>query len=209
MRTPHPRTLSAIAIAITAGVFACTHAPQTATGASSPQARATQNGRGGGRGDLAENGEGRGGRGGPPGGGRKRRPPNWEVQDSIRRATVAEVLAEVAGRENEPAGKVFKNVKLLKQMPVTEFLKTMDESYGRGLGYTCSNCHVDKDFANDTKKGKVIARQMQVMTTGINQKYLSRIKEMDDDYQKATCVSCHKSTEKVNNKMDQPTNAPG
>ena len=30
----------------------------------------------------------------------------------MRRALVAEVLASVKGRENEPAGKVFKNVQL-------------------------------------------------------------------------------------------------
>ena len=31
----------------------------------------------------------------------------------------------IAGRENEPAGTVFKNVKLLKQMPAGEFLKNI------------------------------------------------------------------------------------
>ena len=156
--------------------------------------------------------EGRGGRGdgrgGPPGG-RVKRPPNYEIQDSIRRATVTEVLRSIAGREHEPAGRVFKNVKLLKDLPADEFLKTMDETYGRSLAYTCSNCHVENDFASDKKKGKVIGRQMQAMTMGIKRQFLSHIKEMDDDYQKATCVSCHKNGEKVNNNMVQPKNAPG
>jgi hypothetical protein len=84
----------------------------------------------------------------------------------------------------------------------------MDETYGRGLGYVCSNCHVDQQFDADTKKGKIIAREMQTMTDGLNKQYLSKMKELDDDYEHATCVSCHKSDEKVHNKMAQPVNPP-
>src|SRR5262249_51584465 len=51
----------------------------------------------------------------------RRAPPNPVVQDSIRRATVATLLVEIAGKENQPAGTVFKNVQLLKDVPAGEF----------------------------------------------------------------------------------------
>ena len=88
------------------------------------------------------------------------------------------ILATIAGRENEPAGTVFKNVKLLKDMPVGEFLRTMDTQYGRGLGWTCSNCHIAGKFDEDTKKNKRIARQMQAMQDYINNRSLARVKEI-------------------------------
>lgn len=97
----------------------------------------------------------------------------------------------IAGRENEPAGTVFKNVKLLKDMPAGEFLKNMDVNYGRGLGMTCGNCHVLGKYDGDTRKNKVIARQMQEMTDYINTARLPNIKELDEDYPKVTCVMCH------------------
>jgi hypothetical protein len=43
-------------------------------------------------------------------------------------------MRAIAGREQLPASQVFKNVKLLKDMPAAAFLKNMDENYGRGLG---------------------------------------------------------------------------
>jgi photosynthetic reaction center cytochrome c subunit len=100
-------------------------------------------------------------------------------------------MRTIAGRENEPAGTVFKNVKLLKDMPAGEFLKNMDVNYGRGLGMTCGNCHVIGQYDGDTRKNKRIARQMQEMTNYINTSQLPNVKELDDDYPKVTCVMCH------------------
>lgn len=129
-------------------------------------------------------------------------PPNWERQDSVRRALVAEVLASVKGRENEPAGKVFKNVQLNKEMPVKEFLAMMDEQYGRSIGATCTGCHqstnvggvLKVDYADNSPKKKIIARQMERMTQKINGD-LSKVKELDQPYVKSTCVMCHRGAE--------------
>src|SRR5690242_12054195 len=54
---------------------------------------------------------GPGGPGGPGGQGRR---PNPIQQDSLRRIQVDSIMRAIAGHESEPAGKVFKNVKLLK-----------------------------------------------------------------------------------------------
>ena len=126
--------------------------------------------------------------------GQRRRPPaNPIVQDSIRRATVDSILKRIAGREMEPAGKVFKNVLLLKDIPAGDFLRKMDVEYGRSLGWTCGNCHVTGQFDSE-KKNKRIARQMQELTNALNVRELPRIKEMDKEYEQVSCAMCHRGT---------------
>ena len=146
-----------------------------------------------------------GGPGGPP---RRRPPPNPMQQDTVRRATVDSILASIAGRENQPAGTVFKNVKLLKNLTAAEFLRTMDTQYGRGLGWTCSNCHVVGKWDDDTRKNKRIARQMQAMQDYINGTQLASVKELDAEYDKATCVMCHRGSNEPRGEMAQPTTLP-
>jgi hypothetical protein len=117
------------------------------------------------------------------------------------------VLASIAGRENEPAGQVFKNVQLFKEMPAKEFLTTvMDEQYGRGLSLLCTGCHTDdRKWELDTRKDKVIARQMERMQRDIDAKYLAKNKEIDKPAPKVTCVMCHRGTTHMTNTMDVPT----
>ncbi|MEQ1692393.1 MAG: c-type cytochrome [Gemmatimonas sp.] len=141
-------------------------------------------------------------------------PPNWERQDSVRRALVAEVLRSVAGRENEPAGKVFKSVQLNKHMPVKEFLAMMNEQYGRSVGASCTGCHASTnvagvlkvDYASDEPKKKQIARQMERMTQEIN-KHLSKVKELDQPYVRTSCVMCHRGAEHMPNTMEPLKNS--
>ncbi len=126
--------------------------------------------------------------------------------DTLRKADLAAVLASIKGRENEPAGKVFKNVQLFKDMPAKEFLTVMDEQYGRGLSLLCTGCHTDdKKWELDTRKDKVIARQMEKMQRDIDVKYIARNKEIDVPAPKITCVMCHRGTGHMTNTMDVPT----
>ena len=149
------------------------------------------------------------GPGGPPQGNRR---PNPIQQDSARRAQVDSIMRTIAGRETEPAGTVFKNVKLLKNMPAGEFLKNMDVNYGRGLGMGCGNCHVLGQYDQDTRKNKRVARDMQEMTDYINSVRLAQIKELDEDYVKVTCVTCHAGSGHPKATMEvpkpQPANPP-
>ncbi len=103
------------------------------------------------------------------------------------------ILKKIVGRELEPAGKVFKNVVLLKDTPARDFLRKMDVDYGRALGWTCSNCHVVGQFDTD-KKNKRIARQMQVLTNYINGTELPKITELDKEYEQVSCAMCHRGT---------------
>jgi hypothetical protein len=137
----------------------------------------------------------------------QRRPPVSPMKlDTVRKQAIAELMATLKGRENEPAGVVFKNVKLHKDMPVKDFLTMMDEQYGRGLSFACTNCHMDNgDYASDTRKNKVIARQMERMQRDIDAKYINKVKELDDPRPKTTCVMCHRGTPHMPNTMDVPT----
>lgn len=150
----------------------------------------------------------------PPGGApgqppARRQPVPPPRQDSLRKAAVAEILATLAGRENEPAGTVFRNVKLHREMPAKEFLAMMDEQMGRGLGFTCTNCHMDnKDYASDERKNKVIARQMVRMQHDIDAKYIAKVKELDEEKPKTTCVMCHRGVAHMPNTMDVPATTP-
>jgi photosynthetic reaction center cytochrome c subunit len=146
---------------------------------------------------------GPGAQGGPPGG-TGRRPPNPIAQDSVRRKLVDSVLASIAGRETEPAGTVFKNVKVLKDMPAGQFVRQMDTLYGRALGYTCANCHVIGQFDGDTRKNKRNARDMQVMVNYINTVQLANMKELDEDYTHVSCATCHTGNGHPKNTMALP-----
>ena len=122
----------------------------------------------------------------------------------MRRGQVDSIMRAIAGRENEPAGKVFKNVKVLKDMPAGEFVKSMDVIYGRGLGMACGNCHVITKYDDDTRKNKRVARDMQEMTDYINKVRLVNIKELDSGYVKVTCVTCHAGSNQPKDTMAVP-----
>ena len=139
-----------------------------------------------------------------PAAGETRRRPNPMQQDTVRRRMVDSIMTTIRGREQEPAGTVFKNVKLLKSMPAAEFLRNMDVNYGRGLGMGCGNCHVIGEFDADTRKNKRVARQMQEMVTYINAQQLSQMKELDEDRVSVTCVTCHMGSGHPKDTMSVP-----
>jgi photosynthetic reaction center cytochrome c subunit len=82
---------------------------------------------------------------------------------------------------------VFKNVQVMKGIPVDDFMGTMGIMCA-ALGFDCSDCHTGAgtekvDWAADTPK-KIRARKMVVMMTGINRDNFS-------GRQMVTCWSCH------------------
>jgi len=175
-------TRAALAALAAITVGSCTSQPASQAPTPSPATVPAD------RGAQTLPGPGPGGPGGPGGQGRR---PNPAQQDTARRAQVDSIMRAIAGREQQPAGQVFKNVKSLKDMPAAAFLKNMDENYGRGLGMSCGNCHVIGKYDEDTRKNKRVARDMQEMTDYINTVRLANIKELDEDYVKVTCVTCH------------------
>ena len=108
-----------------------------------------------------------------------------------RAAHVQKLRAEIAGRENEPAGTVFKNVKLLANMPANRLLGIMDLGYSRSLGVGCEHCHDPAAWDSEAKPQKEVTRQMAQMAQRINRELLPAIKGLGDS-PTVNCTTCHR-----------------
>ena len=93
------------------------------------------------------------------------------------------------------AEEVFKNVQVLKGMPVDQFMGTMG-FFSASLGLNCTDCHVDESGGNWAKYAednarKQTARRMIRMVTAINQTNFG-------GRQLVTCNTCHRGTRQPN-----------
>ena len=95
------------------------------------------------------------------------------------------------GPEPKPllAEDVFKNVQILKGIPVTEFMETMG-FFSASLGYNCTNCHTAESLGDwakyaDDVPAKRTARRMIQMVNNIN-------KENFGGRRTITCYTCHR-----------------
>src|SRR5436190_18511689 len=101
--------------------------------------------------------------------------------------------AQTASRDNPLlAEDVFKNVQVLKGIPVDDFLETMG-LMAAALQFDCSDCHVgagtDKvDWAADTPR-KRTARRMVTMVATIN-------RDNFGGRQMVTCWTCHRNRDR-------------
>lgn len=115
--------------------------------------------------------------------------PNQEFNDQISRA----VAEKIAGRENEPAEKVFKNIQSLKGMPAGRFVRVMNMGYSRALGVSCYHCHLGWDYSSDEKRPKRAAREMMDMNRMINEKLRSlQNLEGKPEEHVINCSTCHR-----------------
>jgi Photosynthetic reaction centre cytochrome C subunit len=101
----------------------------------------------------------------------------------------------IVGRENEPAGQVFKNIKLewFKSVPARQLLDIINGEYSRALGVRCTHCHVEQDFASDDKRPKRAAREMAAMHWTINQT-LAKMGNLESSPEDRfiNCATCHR-----------------
>jgi hypothetical protein len=105
--------------------------------------------------------------------------------------------AAIAGRENEPAGQVFKNVQYLKNTPAGTFLGIMNGGYAKALGVGCTYCHDDTDFSSDQKRPKLAAREMQTIHRSINDQLRAMKNVTEDPNNRAiSCITCHRGEAK-------------
>lgn len=104
---------------------------------------------------------------------------------------VTELLQSIKGKENRPAGEVFKNVTILKTMPAARFLRVMDFGYSRSLGVGCDHCHVEDRWEADEKRPKQAAREMILLTEEINKK-LETLENIDNSEAVVNCTTCHR-----------------
>lgn len=95
---------------------------------------------------------------------------------------------EAASPDGPKAGQVYQNVKVLNNLSVGEFNRTM-------LAMTnwvspkqgCVHCHNAANFADDSLYTKVVARRMLVMTQTINSDWKSHVAKTG-----VTCFTCHR-----------------
>src|SRR5215469_3625795 len=112
---------------------------------------------------------------------------------AIGPGTATLATAQTASQEKPLlAEQVFKNVQVLKGIPVDDFMETMGLMTA-ALQFDCSDCHANAgtdrvDWAADTPR-KVTARKMVTMVQKIN-------KENFAGAQMVTCWTCHRNRDR-------------
>jgi photosynthetic reaction center cytochrome c subunit len=101
------------------------------------------------------------------------------------------------GQEPRPpmAEDVFKNVQLLKGIPVDQFMSTMG-FFSAATGLNCTDCHVDESGGNwakyaDDNALKQTTRRMMRMVAALNQSSFG-------GRQMVTCNTCHRGNRQPN-----------
>ena len=112
-----------------------------------------------------------------------------------RERVVSGMLQRIAGKEKAPAESVFQNIKTLKGIPAGQLLTIMNESFGHGLGVSCSFCHVPGQWASDQKPNKDVAREMVAMVGRLNTD-LKSIRNLPDSNPMMGCITCHRVQQK-------------
>jgi len=90
---------------------------------------------------------------------------------------------EMAGKT---AGEYYKNVLVLKDIPATDLLPTM-EFISVATGIQCGNCHDPQHFDNDDKRNKKSARNMMKLTFALDDTLFEGKRQM-------TCYTCHRGS---------------
>jgi hypothetical protein len=105
---------------------------------------------------------------------------------------VAELSKQIAGKEDQPAEAVFKNIKILNGVPAGKLLKIMQFGYSWSLGVSCTHCHVPGQWEKDDKPAKQIARAMSKMSHTIIFDLLRNIDGLKDRTPLINCTTCHR-----------------
>jgi len=105
---------------------------------------------------------------------------------------LAQLRAEISGKENQPAEQVFKNIQLLKGLPAGRLLAVMQIGYSKSLGVDCTHCHVAGQWDKEDKPTKQITRDMSDMAKAINNEYLKKIKNLKNTNPVVNCTTCHR-----------------
>jgi hypothetical protein len=102
-----------------------------------------------------------------------------------------EEVAWLAGRENQPAESVYKNIKLFKGQPAIRVLNIMARGFSPALGVSCSHCHVTGEYDREDKNTKQVARDMFAMVNSINAE-LKKIPNIKSTNPTVNCSTCHR-----------------
>lgn len=117
-------------------------------------------------------------------------PPS--AQQSPSRPATPSTSAQSASRSGQPtmADAAFKNVQVLKGIPIDEFMGTMG-LFAAALSADCSFCHIgagteDPKWEEDTPRKRTARRMIQMVQTINRDNFNGR--------QQVTCWTCHRGT---------------
>jgi hypothetical protein len=105
---------------------------------------------------------------------------------------IADLMAQIKGKEQEAAETVFKNIQMFKGMPAIRVVKIMELGYARSLGVDCTHCHVAGQWEKEDKTTKQTARDMAKMLQTINGDLLKNIKNLKGPNPIVNCTTCHR-----------------
>jgi hypothetical protein len=106
---------------------------------------------------------------------------------------LTELRKQIAGKETDPAEKVFMDVDVLKGFPAGQFLAIMEKGFSRSLGVTCTHCHVPEKWQASDKRQKQAAREMWRLVGTLNNELLPKVKGLDPDHKPiVNCTTCHR-----------------
>jgi hypothetical protein len=109
---------------------------------------------------------------------------------------MADLRARIADRKTKPAGEVFENIQLLKEVPAGALLSIMEIGYSKSLGVTCTHCHIANHWESDDKPNKQTARDMVLMMRQINNDLLRNMKSLRSENPTVNCTTCHRGQTK-------------
>lgn len=102
---------------------------------------------------------------------------------------------DTGGRDDKPAGEVFKNVQSLKNMPAGRLVGVMN-GWTKALGVKCNHCHTLGAWEKEDVPAKQIARDMVALTSRINGESLKEIKNLKSERPSISCYTCHRGAVK-------------
>src|SRR5690242_5454790 len=108
------------------------------------------------------------------------------VNAAERDAALADVKKIIAGREDDLAENVFKNIEILKGKKASR-LPGMMQALTSLLGVNCTYCHVKDKWDSEEKPAKQTTRKMFKMIGGINKDYF-------DGKNAVSCWTCHRGS---------------
>lgn len=93
-----------------------------------------------------------------------------------------------APADGPKAGQIYQNVKVLGDLSIAEFTRTMNAmSQWIAPAEGCAYCHNLQNLADDSKYQKVVARRMVEMTRHVNNDWQQHVKQTG-----VTCWTCHR-----------------
>ena len=113
-------------------------------------------------------------------------------------------------QENKPK---YENLKVLPKNISKQEMDTIMRHFSMSLGVRCNYCHVREttgqknfNFASDSIKNKIVARNMFKMMNKINKKYFKNEDAHDNGNMipRVSCYSCHNGKEEPANRPPAP-----